>query len=153
MSIKGVTWTKLPSIQDARGYLTAIEGSEDIPFQIQRVFYMHGVVPGADRGGHAHMETDQLAVAVSGSLRILVSDGHESRMIMLENPEWGIFIPQMIWIRLMDFSSGAVCLVLADTHYDMSKSIRSWPEYLLAKGLSERPEPVEPTPLLGPGGI
>jgi hypothetical protein len=127
-------WCKLHSACDERGCLTSIEGTQTIPFDIKRVFYMHDVLKGADRGGHAHRDTDQLAVAVHGSLKIMVSNGHQSRTVVLDSPSWGIFLPRLTWTHLTDFSEGAVCMVLANTHYDRSKSIRSWPEFLLACG-------------------
>lgn len=130
MNVKDIIWIKLKYNPDERGCLTAIESNCEAPFDIKRVFYMHDVVPGADRGGHAHRDTDQVAVAVHGQLNIVVSDGHESTIILLNHPGWGIYLPRMTWTRLMNFSLGAVCLVLASTHYDRSKSIRTWNEYL-----------------------
>ncbi len=101
---------------------------------------MHDIVYGQDRGGHAHRVTDQFAVAVHGSLKIEVSDGIESRLVILDNPAWGVILPRMTWTRLRDFSDGAVCLVLANTHYDRSKSIRTWGEYLAERDMPEREE-------------
>lgn len=137
MKISDITWKDLQSVCDDRGCLTAIEGGQIIPFEVKRVFYMHNVAQGADRGGHAHRDTDQFAVAVHGSLKIVVSDGTESRMVILDNPGWGITLPRMTWTRLMDFSEGAVCMVLASTHYDRSKSIRTWSEYLAERSAPE----------------
>lgn len=140
MNISDITWINLNSVCDDRGCLTAIEGGMLIPFEIKRVFYMHDVIQGADRGGHAHRDTDQFAVAVHGSLRIIVSDGMEFRSVILDNPGWGIVLPRMTWTSLVDFSDGAVCMVLASTHYDRSKSIRNWPEYLTERGVPHCPE-------------
>lgn len=140
MKIADITWVNLRSVCDDRGCLTAIEGGQMIPFEVKRVFYMHDVVHGADRGGHAHHDTDQFAVAVHGSLKIIVSDGFESRTVILDNPGWGITLPRLTWTSLVDFSDGAVCMVLASTHYDRSKSIRTWSEYLAERGVSPRPE-------------
>lgn len=137
-----VRWIKFRSVQDPRGSLTAIEGGQDIPLDILRVFYMHDVAPGADRGGHAHRDTDQVAVAIHGSIKLTLSDGDTSVGIVLDDPTWGITLPRMTWTRLYDFSPGAVCMIFASTHYDMSRSIRSWPDYLAACSLSERPEPM-----------
>jgi hypothetical protein len=137
MEIFDVQWINLNSVCDDRGCLTAIEAGQKIPFDIKRVFYMHDVVKGADRGGHSHRDTDQFAVAVHGSLKIVVSDGVDSRLVILDTPGWGITLPRMTWASLFDFSEGAVCLVLSSTHYDRSKSIRTWPEYLAARGLPE----------------
>jgi hypothetical protein len=135
MNISDINWINLNSVCDDSGCLTAIEGGMLIPFEIKRVFYMHDVIQGADRGGHAHRDTDQFAVAVHGSLRIIVSDGTESRSVIMDNPGWGIVLPRMTWTSLVDFSVGAVCMVLASTHYDRSKSIRTWPEYLTERGV------------------
>jgi dTDP-4-dehydrorhamnose 3,5-epimerase-like enzyme len=137
MKITDISWRKIQSIGDDRGYLSVIEGGQTIPFDVKRVFYMHDVAQGADRGGHAHRDTDQFAVAVHGSLKIVVSDGFESRVVVLDNPAWGVTLPRLTWTRLMNFSEGAVCLVLASTHYDISKSIRTWPEYLAERGVPE----------------
>lgn len=142
MKISDIHWINLNSVCDDRGCLTAIEGGGGaIPFDIKRVFYMHDVIKGADRGGHAHRDTDQFAVAVNGSLKIVVSDGIDSRLVVLDTPGWGITLPRLTWTTLFDFSNGAVCLVLSSTHYDRSKSIRNWSDYLTLHGLPECPEP------------
>ena len=141
MHISNVNWLKLNSIIDDRGSLTAIESGQTIPFGIKRVFYMHDVLKGASRGGHAHRDTDQFAIAVNGSLKILVSDGVNSKMVILDTPGWGITLPRMTWTSLFDFSMGAVCLVMSSTHYDRSKSIRTWSDYLAERGLPECDEP------------
>ncbi|MDA7679711.1 FdtA/QdtA family cupin domain-containing protein [bacterium] len=137
-----IRWVKLHSVKDDRGCLTAIEGAKDVPFDIQRVFYMHDVVPGSNRGGHAHRDTDQLAVAVHGSMKLTLSDGETSVSIVLDDPAWGVTLPCMTWTRLYDFTDGGVCMVLASTQYQMRMSIRDWPSYLEARGLSARPEPM-----------
>lgn len=137
MKISDIKWINLNSVCDDRGCLTAIEGSQQVPFEIKRVFYMHDVVKGADRGGHAHRDTDQFAVAVHGSLKIVVSDGVDSRLVILDTTGWGITLPRMTWTSLFEFSEGAVCLVLSSTHYDRSKSIRTWSEYLAERRLPE----------------
>jgi dTDP-4-dehydrorhamnose 3,5-epimerase-like enzyme len=127
--LEKVKWVDLPSSKDARGVLTSIESEKDTPFEIKRVFYMHHIV--ADRGGHAHRDTDQIVVSVSGKFKLDVSDGVATRTYILENPIRGIYTPRMVFIKLYDFSPGAVCMVFASTYYDMSKSIRSWDEYLI----------------------
>jgi dTDP-4-dehydrorhamnose 3,5-epimerase-like enzyme len=81
------------------------------------------------RGGHAHIDTDQIVVASSGSFKINLSDGIKSEIYELNNATCGLYIPRMIFIRIYDFSDDSVCMVLANTHYDISKSIRSWEEY------------------------
>ena len=140
MKISDIKWINLKSVCDDRGCLTAIEGGQMIPFEIKRVFYMHNIIKGAERGGHAHLDTDQLVVAVHGIFRIIVSDGIESRSVLLDNPGWGINLPRMTWTNLVDFSDKAVCLVLASTNYDRSKSIRTWTEYCAVRGVPGKKE-------------
>ena len=128
--LQNVRWIDLPSHHDSRGVLTAVEGNIDIPFNIERIFYMHHVV--ADRGGHAHTDTDQVIVASSGSFKVDLSDGTAVETYELNDATKGLYVPRMVFIDLHAFSVDAVCLVLASTHYDMSKSVRSWQQYLTA---------------------
>ena len=129
-AIPGVRWVELPSRVDGRGVLTSIEGETDVPFEIKRVFYMHHII--TDRGGHAHADTDQVVIAAAGRFKMDLSNGTNTQTYVLDDPTRGIYTPRMVFIRLYDFSPGAVCLVLASTHYDISKSIRSWEDYLKA---------------------
>lgn len=133
-SLEQVQWVDLPHNVDARGVLTAIEATKDVPFPIRRLFYMQGTPIGVERGGHAHRDTQQVAIAIHGEFRVELSDGHERRTFSLQSPTRGLYMPPMIFVRLFDFSPGATCLVLADTPYERSRSIRSWPEYLAAIG-------------------
>jgi dTDP-4-dehydrorhamnose 3,5-epimerase-like enzyme len=119
---------ELPSIQDSRGTLTSIESEIDILFRIERVFYMHHIL--MDRGGHAHRETDQIIIAVSGKFKVEILEGNDSKSYFLEDPKIGLYIPRMVFIEFYEFSADSVCLVLASDHYDISRSIRSKDEYL-----------------------
>ncbi|MDH7570452.1 MAG: FdtA/QdtA family cupin domain-containing protein, partial [Armatimonadota bacterium] len=112
-----VRWLSLTDVADERGRLTAVEGERDVPFPIARVFYVHHVTPGIDRGGHAHCDTDQVAVAAYGSLKVDVSDGVDTVSYTLTDPGRGLFLPRMLWVRLYGFTPGAVLLVFASTHY------------------------------------
>ena len=141
MNINNVKWIQVSTHDDERGSLSAIESNANIPFDIKRIFYMYHIVGGADRGGHAHLETDQFAIALHGSLRVRVSDGVGSKAFILDNPSWGIYLPKLTWTDLYDFSDDAVCLVLASTHYDRSKSLRTWVEYLKARNFPIIPLP------------
>jgi dTDP-4-dehydrorhamnose 3,5-epimerase-like enzyme len=127
-NVKLVKWIDLPSTTDPRGILTSIESGIDVPITIKRIFYMHHIT--SSRGGHAHIDTDQVVIASSGSFKMELSDGKVSRTYEMNNATRGLYIPRKIFIRMYDFSDSAVCLVLANTHYDMSKSIRSWEEYI-----------------------
>ena len=133
--LQSAVWHALQDATDGRGRLTAIEGAHHVPFEIARVFYVHEVVPNIERAGHAHIDTDQLAVAVHGSLEIELADGLQTRQFALDDPARGLFLPRGVFVRLRHFSPGAVCLVLANTHYDRSKSLRTWGEYLAFRGL------------------
>ena len=136
--LDAIRWITLPSAVDERGVLTAVESGRDLPFEIRRVFYVHHVA--AERGGHAHRDTDQVAVAACGRLRLEVSDGERTAEFVLDDPTRGLFLPRMLFVRLCDFSPGAVCLVLASTHYDRARSIRGWDEYLSAVRADRGPE-------------
>jgi len=127
-----ITWVHLPSVKDDRGILTSIEARDTIPFEVKRVFYMHHIR--SDRGGHAHIDTDQLVIAVAGSFKMELIDvaGRRSDWL-LDDPCKGLYIPRMTFLDIKDFSLGAVCLVLASTHYDKSRSLRSLSEFKLHK--------------------
>jgi hypothetical protein len=120
---------RLSTSSDPRGHLTAIEGAQDIPFEIKRIFYMWGVQAPFERGKHAHRDTEQLLVCVAGHLSIDLSDTRSSQTYRLDNPAEGLYVPPMIWTYLYDFTPETVCLAAASTHYDQSKVIRDWDEY------------------------
>jgi len=121
--LKKVCLIDLPSHNDSRGILTSIEGSIDIPFDIKRIFYIHNVVK--SRGGHAHRDTDQVLIAISGSFIVKIFDGHSSEIYILNDPKKGLYIPKMIFTEMYEFSNDAVCIVLANTNYNIKKSIRN----------------------------
>ncbi len=131
-ALSQVTWIDLPSVVDERGVLTVIESAQSIPFEIKRVFFMHHITQ--DRGGHAHMDTQEMVIAAHGSFFIEATDGERSETYLMDNPQRALFIPPMVFIRLYQFSPGAVCLALTDTHYDIKRSYRSWEAYLEAIG-------------------
>jgi hypothetical protein len=126
--LKDVTWFNFNVYNDARGNLIAIEGDKSIPFSIKRIFYMNKVIE--DRGGHAHLDTDQVIIAINGSFKVTLSDGNNKQTFEFNNPEKGLLVPKIIFTELFEFSTDAVCLVLANTNYDIGKSIRTWQEYL-----------------------
>ena len=135
-SLSKVRWIDLPHVPDARGVLTSVESGRDIPFEIRRVFFMHGV--SSDRGGHAHRLTQQLLLAAAGEFNVDISDGRRSANYRLDDPNRGLHLPPLTWVRLYDFTPGAVCLVLTDTHYAESGYIRRWEDFLAAVHAGER---------------
>jgi len=122
----------LPRITDARGNLTFIEGGHHVPFDIQRVYYLYDVPGGAERGGHAHKDLHQLIVAMSGSFDIVLDDGRQKKRIHLNRSYYGLYVCPMIWREMDNFSSGAVCLVLASNLYDESDYYRDYGDFLKA---------------------
>lgn len=122
----------LPKIEDARGNLTFVEGGDHIPFDIKRVYYLYDVPGGSERGGHAHKDLHQLIIAMSGSFDVVLTDGKEKKRFHLNRSYYGLYVPKMLWRELDNFSSGAVCMVLASNLYDESDYYREYDEYLHA---------------------
>lgn len=117
---------ELPRIASTSGAITPVHGAAEIPFDIERVYYVYDVVAGAERGGHAHRELERVCVAAMGSFRVILDDGRERRAVDLRQPNVGLYIPKMIWIDLVDFASGTVCVVLASRRYEASDYIRDY---------------------------
>jgi|SRR5665213_2544704 len=120
----------LPKISDPRGNLTFIESQHHIPFEIQRVYYLYDVPGGAERGGHAHKELEQLIIAISGSFDVVLDDGENKKRVHLNRSYSGLYVCPMIWRELCNFSSGSVCLVLASNKYDEADYYRDYDEFL-----------------------
>jgi dTDP-4-dehydrorhamnose 3,5-epimerase-like enzyme len=134
MSIEKCKLIDLPKIADARGNLTFVEGGRHVPFDIKRVYYLYDVPGGAERGGHAHKDLHQLIVAMSGSFDIVLDDGRQKKRIHLNRSYYGLYICPMIWREMDNFSSGAVCLVLASNLYDQSDYYRDYGDFKKALG-------------------
>ncbi len=132
MSVDKCKIIELPRINDARGNLSFVEGHNHIPFPIQRVYYLYDVPGGAERGGHGHKELQQLIIAMSGSFDVVLDDGNEKKRFHLNRSYNGLYVCPMIWRELDNFSSGAVCLVLASNLYDESDYYRDYPKFLTA---------------------
>ena len=122
----------IPKIKDYRGNLAVVE-KDTIPFKIERVYYLFDVPSDAYRGGHAHIEQEELLVALSGSFEVILKDGEKTHRIMLNKPDKGLIIPKMTWRELENFSSGSVCLVLASGVYTEDDYIRDYDKFLLSK--------------------
>lgn len=118
-----------PIVHEPRGNLSFIESGRHIPFAIQRVYYLYDVPGGATRGGHAHRTISQVIIALSGSFDVVLDDGKEKRKVSLNRSYHGLFLPNMIWRELENFSSGAVCMVLASEFYDEAEYVRDYGEF------------------------
>lgn len=132
MNVRGCKMLDLPKISDPRGNLTFIESPQHIPFDIKRVYYLYDVPGGAERGGHAHKELQQLIIAMSGSFDIVLDDGVNKERIHLNRPYFGLYVNTMVWRELDNFSSGSVCMVLASIPYDESDYYRDYDEFTQA---------------------
>ena len=132
MSLKQSKIIDLPKISDQRGNLTFIEGSRHVPFDIKRVYYLYDVPGGSERGAHGHKELHQLMIAMSGSFDVTLDDGNNRRKFSLNRPYYGLYVPPMTWRELDNFSSGAVCMVLASDVYDESDYFREYSDFISA---------------------
>jgi dTDP-4-dehydrorhamnose 3,5-epimerase-like enzyme len=119
----------IPVAHDKRGNLSVIESGKNIPFEIKRVYYLYDVPGGTKRGGHAHKNLQQLIIAASGSFDVVLHNGKTKQKFTLNRSNYGLYIPKMTWREIENFSSGAVCLVLASEHYDESDYIRNFKEF------------------------
>ncbi|XZG70784.1 sugar 3,4-ketoisomerase [Chitinibacteraceae bacterium HSL-7] len=115
---------------DDRGALVALEDTKNIPFEIKRVYYLFDTAQGVRRGFHAHRELKQIAIAVRGSCRFHLDDGHEKVDLLLDSPAQGLLLPPFLWHEMYDFSDDCVLMVLADDHYNEGDYIRSYDEFL-----------------------
>jgi hypothetical protein len=120
----------LPRINDPRGNLSFIEANRHIPFDIRRVYYLYDVPGGAERGGHAHKALHQLIIAMSGSFDIHLDDGYAKKTIHMNRSYYGLYVCPMIWREIDNFSSGAVCMVLASEYYDELDYFREYNDFI-----------------------
>lgn len=129
-TIADCTFRELPRIARDEGNITVLEGLDVVPFDVARVFYIYDVVGGADRGGHAHRRLQQFVVAAMGAFNVIVDDGTERRSVELNRAYRGLYLPAGIWSELVNFSSGAVAIVLASIPYDEADYVRDHDEFL-----------------------
>ena len=115
---------------DDRGQLVSLEEYNDIPFRIKRVYYMYNTVEGVVRGKHAHKKLEQILVCISGSCKIKLDNGKETKVVVLEKPYEGLYVSNDMWREMYDFSQDAVLVVFASELYDESDYIRDYEEFL-----------------------
>lgn len=118
---------------DRKGNLSVVENHLTVPFDVKRTYYLYDVPGGESRGGHAHRDLSQLIIAASGSFTVTLDDGEVKRTFLLNRPYQGLYIVPGIWRTLDDFSSGAVCLVLASDVYTEADYIRNYDEFIKEK--------------------
>ena len=123
---------QIPKIHDPRGNLSVIENNV-IPYEIKRVYYLYDVPSGAERGGHSHKEQQEILIALSGSFDVILNDGKQEKTITLNKPFEGLLIVNGIWRELKNFSSGAVCLVIASDVFEEQDYIRDFDHFLKSK--------------------
>ena len=133
LSVYDCSVIELPKIQFRAGNITPVHNSDDVPFDIKRIFYLYDIPGGESRGAHAHKQCHQFLIAASGSFEVLLDDGKNKRIVHLNRPYYGLHIPPMIWASEINFSSGSICLVLASHVYDETDYLREYQGYLNLK--------------------
>ena len=128
---------ELIKIHNPAGNITIVQNGDFLPFDIKRVYYLYDVPGGSERGGHAHKELHQLIVAASGSFDVILDDGSKKKIVTLNRPNYGLLIVPGIWREIVNFSSGAICLVLASEKYKTGDYIRDFAEFKRVKGQDE----------------
>jgi hypothetical protein len=126
---------ELTKIHRPAGNITIIQNGSHQPFDIKRIYYLYDVPGGSERGGHAHKELSQLIIAASGAFDVILDDGRNKKIIQLNRPYYSLLVVPGIWRELVNFSSGAICLVLASTKYVEKDYIRDYDTFLKYKTL------------------
>ena len=124
---------ELTKIHNPAGNITIVQNGDHQPFDVKRVYYLYDVPGGSERGGHAHKKLYQLVIAASGSFEVIICDGRNKKIIQLNRPNFGLVIVPGIWREIVNFSSGAICLVLASEKYSADDYVRDYSEYLKMK--------------------
>lgn len=127
----GAQMLEFPQKGDARGHLVIVEGMQDVPFDIKRIFYIYGSAPDVVRGQHANRKSEFLLINVAGTCKVKVKDGRGNEAVFsLNRPHTGLYLPRMIWKDMYDFSEDSVLLCLSSEHYDSDEYIRDYDEFV-----------------------
>jgi dTDP-4-dehydrorhamnose 3,5-epimerase-like enzyme len=121
---------ELPKIHNRSGNITIVQNGEHLPFDVKRVYYLYDVPGGSERGGHAHKNLHQLIVAASGSFDVIIDDGKNKKIVQLNRPNFGLLVIPGIWREIVNFSTGAICFVLASEKYSEEDYIREYKKFL-----------------------
>lgn len=130
--LNDVQWINFPTIEDTRGNLAFIQ-NDVLPFEFKRVYYLFDVPSNAFRGGHSHINQHEILIALSGSFEVVLDDGLDKKTFLLNKPNLGLHITTGIWRELQNFSSGAVCLVVASDVFEEADYIRDYNDFMKAK--------------------
>ncbi len=131
--MKGIEEVRLLNFKekgDERGQLVIVEGMKDIPFEIKRVFYMYGSEKGIIRGQHANKKSKFVLINISGNSKVKVDDGIRTKVYSLDRPYMGLYLPELVWKDMYDFSENSILLVLSSEYYDSNEYIKSYDEFL-----------------------
>lgn len=131
-TISAIQLLKIPVVEDTRGNLAFIQ-NDFLPFEFKRVYYLFDVPSNAYRGGHSHIDQQEVLIALSGSFEVVLHDGLGKKSFVLNKPNLGLLIPTGIWRELQNFSSGAICLVVASDVFEEADYIRDFDEFLESK--------------------
>lgn len=127
----GAQMLEFPQKGDARGHLVIVEGMQDVPFDIKRIFYIYGSAPDVVRGQHANRKSEFLLINVAGTCKVKVQDGRGNEAVFsLNRPHTGLYLPRMIWKDMYGFSEDSVLLCLSSEHYDSDEYIRDYDEFV-----------------------
>ncbi len=124
---------ELNKIHNPAGNITIIQNDDHQPFKVRRIYYLYDVPGGSERGGHAHKQLHQLIAAASGSFDVIIDDSRNKKIVQLNRPYFGLLIVPGIWREIVNFSSGAICLVLASEKYEPGDYIRDYSDYIKFK--------------------
>ena len=127
------TLIDLPKIENRSGNITVIENNLDIPFEVKRIFYLYDIPGGESRGAHTHKECHQFLVSASGSFEVHLDDGINKKTVILNQPYKGLYVPPGIWASEINFSSGAICLVMTSHKFNEDDYIRDYQDFLKFK--------------------
>lgn len=129
MNVDNVCITNLPKYTDPRGNLSVIEEMKDVPFKIERVYWIYDVPGGESRGGHAYRKNEEFIVAMSGSFDVILDDGKVKQIFHLNRSYYGLYVPKGLWREMNNFSTNSLALVLSSIKYDVNDYIRDYDEF------------------------
>jgi len=137
MTIDDVKLIELPRFMDPRGNLSFVEQNNQIPFEIQRTYWMYDVPGGEDRGGHAYKATDEFIIAIAGAFDVVVDDGEQKKTFTLNRSYYGLYVPKGLWRSMENFSTASLALEFADTKFDRNDYVMDYEQFKEMKSNGE----------------